>query len=80
MADLDSLLPSAEEIRKKSAEMEGRQASEYVRKRAAAEAEKKELLKQFWMKNFLKDYLRRLENSKWITGPPGPRSSRPSKN
>ena len=46
MAGLDSVLPSAEDLRKKSAEAEAKQASDYVRKRAAAEAEKKELLKQ----------------------------------
>src|SRR5437588_12667366 len=38
------LLPTALDCRKKSAEMEAEKASEYMRKRAAAEAEKKELL------------------------------------
>ena len=41
---IDDVLPSALDCRKKSAEMEAEKASEYLRKRQAAEAEKKELL------------------------------------
>ena len=41
---IDDVLPSALDCRKKSAEMEAEKASEYMRKREAAEAEKKELL------------------------------------
>ena len=40
----DDALPTALDCRKKSAEMEAEKATEYMRKRAAAEAEKKELL------------------------------------
>jgi hypothetical protein len=42
--EMDDALPSALDCRKKSAELEAEKASEYMRKRAAAEAEKKELL------------------------------------
>jgi hypothetical protein len=42
-ADAD-LLPKAEDCRKKIAEVEAAKASEFLRKRAAADAEKKELL------------------------------------
>jgi len=42
--EMDDVLPTALDCRKKSAEMEAEKASEYMRKRAAAEAEKKELL------------------------------------
>jgi hypothetical protein len=42
--ETDDVLPSALDCRKKSAEMEAEKASEYMRGRQAAEAEKKELL------------------------------------
>jgi hypothetical protein len=42
--EMDNVLPTALDCRKKSAEMEAEKASEYMRGRAAAEAEKKELL------------------------------------
>jgi len=42
--EMDDVLPTALDCRKKSAEMEAEKASEYMRKREAAEAEKKELL------------------------------------
>lgn len=42
--EMDDALPTALDCRKKSAEMEAEKATEYMRKRAAAEAEKKELL------------------------------------
>src|SRR4249919_2114181 len=42
--EMDDALPSALDCRKMSAEMEAEKASEYMRKRQAAEAEKKELL------------------------------------
>ena len=42
--EMDDALPTALDCRKKSAEMEAEKASEYMRKRVAAEAEKKELL------------------------------------
>ncbi len=40
----DGILPSALDCRKKSAEMEAEKASEYMRRRQAAENEKKELM------------------------------------
>lgn len=43
-AGTDDVLPSALDCRKQSALMEAEKASEYMRKRQAAEAEKKELL------------------------------------
>jgi hypothetical protein len=43
-AEMDDAFPSALDCRKQSAEMEAEKAAEYMRKRAAAEAEKKELL------------------------------------
>jgi hypothetical protein len=43
-AKFDDLLPSADACRMKMAEVEGEKASEYVRKLAREEAEKKELL------------------------------------
>jgi hypothetical protein len=43
-ANTDDALPSALDCRKQSAVMEAEKASEYMRKRQAAEAEKKELL------------------------------------
>lgn len=43
-ANTDDTLPSALDCRKQSALMEAEKASEYMRKRQAAEAEKKELL------------------------------------
>jgi hypothetical protein len=43
-ANTDDALPSALDCRKQSALMEAEKASEYMRKRQAAEAEKKELL------------------------------------
>src|SRR6476620_2316478 len=42
--EVEDVLPSALDCRKKSAEMEAEKASAYMRKRQAAEAEKKELL------------------------------------
>ena len=42
--EIDDALPTALDCRKKSAEMEAEKASEYMRKRADAEAEKKELI------------------------------------
>jgi hypothetical protein len=44
MNALDNLLPKAEDLRRKIAEVEAEKASEYMRKQKAAEAEKKELL------------------------------------
>jgi hypothetical protein len=44
MAKIDDILPSALEARKTSAELEAEKASEYMRAREAAEAEKRELL------------------------------------
>ncbi len=44
MATETDVLPTALDCRKKSAEMEAEKASEYMRKREAAEAEKRELL------------------------------------
>jgi hypothetical protein len=43
-AEMDSILPMALDCRKKSAEMEAEKASDFMRKRQAAEAEKRELL------------------------------------
>jgi hypothetical protein len=43
----DEGLPSAADCRKKTAEMEAEKASEYVRREAAAQAERKALLDQF---------------------------------
>lgn len=40
----DDILPTAKDCLRKSAEMEAQKASEYMKKRQAAEAEKKELL------------------------------------
>jgi len=45
-ANTDDALPSALDCRKQSALMEAEKASEYMRKRQAAEAEKKELLER----------------------------------
>jgi hypothetical protein len=42
--EMDDALPSALDCRKMSAEMEAEKAAEFMRKRQAAEAEKKELL------------------------------------
>ena len=44
MVDMSSELPSALECRQKSAEMEAEKAAEYMRRRQAAESEKKDLL------------------------------------
>ncbi|HWV43181.1 hypothetical protein [Pseudorhodoplanes sp.] len=44
MAGLDDILPSAKDNLRKSTEMEAQKAAEYMKKRQAAEAEKKELL------------------------------------
>jgi hypothetical protein len=44
MSALDNLLPKAEDLRRKIAEVEAEKASDYARKQKAAEAEKKELL------------------------------------
>ena len=43
-SDIDTVLPSALDCRKQSAEMEAEKASEYMRKLKLIEAEKKELL------------------------------------
>lgn len=43
---LDDVLPSADACRKLSAEMEAEKAAEFLRRRQAAEAEKKELLER----------------------------------
>lgn len=43
LANIDEMLPSAVDCRKKSAEMEAEKAAVYMRQRAAAEAEKKAL-------------------------------------
>ena len=45
-AALDSVLPTALDCRKKSAVMEAEKASDFMRKRQAAEAEKRELLEK----------------------------------
>jgi len=42
--EMNDVLPSALDCRKKSAEMEAEKAADYMRKRQAAEAEKKELV------------------------------------
>jgi len=42
--NVDDILPTAVDCRKKSAEMEAEKAAEYMRKRQAAEAEKKEMM------------------------------------
>jgi hypothetical protein len=47
MSALDDLLPKAADLRKKIAEAEAAKASEEMRKKAAADAEKKELLDRF---------------------------------
>jgi hypothetical protein len=44
--NLDDVLPSALDCRKSAAEKESEKASEYMRRHAAAEAEKKELLER----------------------------------
>ncbi len=41
---LDDILPTAKDCLRKSAEMEAQKAAEYMKKRQAAEAEKKELM------------------------------------
>jgi len=41
---IDELLPSALDCRKKSAEMEAEKAAEFIKRRAAADAEKKSLM------------------------------------
>ncbi len=46
MPGLDDMLPSAKDNLRKSAEMEAQKAAEYMKKRQAAEAEKKALLDQ----------------------------------
>jgi hypothetical protein len=43
-SELDKALPTALDCRKRSAEIEAEKAAEYLRKRQAAESEKKELL------------------------------------
>ena len=43
----DDILPTATDCRKRSAEMEAEKVAEYMRRRQAAEAEKKELLERF---------------------------------
>lgn len=47
MTSLDDVLPKAEECRKKIADVEAAKASDYLRKQAAADAEKKALLDRF---------------------------------
>jgi hypothetical protein len=44
MSAADDLLPKADDLKKKIAQVEAERATEYMRKQAAAEAEKKELL------------------------------------
>ena len=44
MSAADDLLPKADALRKKIAEVEAEKASDYMRKQAAAEAEKKDLM------------------------------------
>src|SRR6185312_892358 len=44
MANIDDILPTAKDCLRKSAEMEAQKAAEYMKKRQAAEAEKKELM------------------------------------
>lgn len=44
MSAADDLLPKADDLRRKIAEVEAQKASDFVRKQAAAEAEKRELL------------------------------------
>jgi len=44
---IDELLPSALDCRKKSAEMEAEKAAEFIKRRAAANAEKKSLMEKF---------------------------------
>src|SRR3954454_18331014 len=46
-AKLDDLIPSATQIRKEAALREAEKADEYVRRAAAAEAEKRALIEQF---------------------------------
>jgi hypothetical protein len=46
VSGMDDLLPTALDCRKKSAEMEAEKAAEYMRRREAAEAEKRELLER----------------------------------
>jgi len=43
---VDDLLPKADDLRQKIAQVEAEKASEYMRKQAAAEAEKKDLLEK----------------------------------
>jgi hypothetical protein len=43
---IDEVLPSALDCRKKSAEMEAEKAAEFIRRRAAADAEKKSLMEK----------------------------------
>jgi hypothetical protein len=43
---IDELLPSALDCRKKSAEMEAEKAAEFIKRRAAADAEKKSLMEK----------------------------------
>ncbi len=44
MATIDDILPTAKDCMRKSAEMEAQKAAEFMKKRQAAEAEKKQLL------------------------------------
>ena len=44
MSAADNLLPKADDLRKKAAEVEAQKAADYMRKRAAADAEKRDLL------------------------------------
>jgi hypothetical protein len=44
MSVADDLLPSADDLRRKIADIEGAKAAEFLRKQAAADAEKKDLL------------------------------------
>jgi hypothetical protein len=47
MASLDDVLPSASDVRKILAEKEAEKAAEFMRRHAAVEAKKKELLEKF---------------------------------
>jgi hypothetical protein len=44
---IDDILPSALDCKKKSAEMEAEKAAEFMRRRAAADAEKKAMMEKF---------------------------------
>lgn len=46
MSSVDDLLPKAEDLRRKIAEVEAQKASDFMRKQMAADAEKKDLLEK----------------------------------